>query len=573
MSEDFRKQAPAPLEPVPFNVPELFEGQLDNGLRVVILEDHRLPLVSFRLAFKIGDANDPPDAVGLTSAMAAMLNEGTRKRTSKQLASEIERLGASISASSNTDNTIVGASVLSLYRADVLRLLADMALNSVFPEDELELYKQNTIQALIVQRSDAGFLASEQIARILYGKSPYGIISPKPEDIEMLTAAQLREFHKKMLIPNSATLIIVGDVQTSEIMREIEAIFGTWQPGKVEEFKLNRPPERAEPTITLVDRPGSAQTNIILGNIGLRRNHPDYFKALVMNQVLGAGPSARLFLNLREDKGYTYGAYSNLDTRRLNGTFEASAEVRTPVTGDSLQEFFYELNRIREERASDEELRNAQNFLTGVFPIRAETQEGLTNLITSQMLFDLPDDYLETYRDKVDAVTVDEVSDMANKYIHPDKIAIVLVGDAGEILPQVRSYAREIEVVDTDGKRLDLKSYTGAETHIPAVVEGTWMLEVDAQGQKLPVELSLEQTDNLFRGLLKSQLGSGQISGGQISGNKLKGTAKTDFQGQDIELRISATVEADRMEGTLDTGLPGFPQLPFRASRKPTNDS
>ena len=172
-----------------------------------------------------------------------------------------------------------------------------------------------------------------------------------------------------------------------------------------------------------------------------------------MNQVLGAGASSRVFMNLREEKGYTYGAYTRLDAKRLAGDFEATAEVRTAVTGESIKEFFYELGRIREEKVGDDELADAKNFLTGVFPIRAETQEGLTNLIVSQHLYGLPADYLQTYREMVDAVTVDEVLDAAKKFVRPEEMSIVIVGDAEEVLPQVKDHADSVEIFDTDGKR------------------------------------------------------------------------------------------------------------------------
>jgi zinc protease len=171
-----------------------------------------------------------------------------------------------------------------------------------------------------------------------------------------------------------------------------------------------------------------------------------------MNQVLGAGASSRVFMNLREEKGYTYGAYTRFDSKKLAGNFEATAEVRTAVTGDSLKEFFYELNRIRDEMVSDEELADAKSFLTGVFPIRAETQEGLTGLISNQILYSLPTDYLQTYRDNINQITVDEVQRVANSYIRPEEFAIVIVGDAKGILPQAKGYADVVEILDAEGR-------------------------------------------------------------------------------------------------------------------------
>src|SRR6185503_8399576 len=191
MNEEFRKTAPAPLAPVPFNIPRPFETRLANGLKVVVFEDKRLPLVSFRLAFQIGEAHDASDATGQTAAMVSMLNEGTRNRSSKQLAEEIERLGAHLSASSNSDNIVVSASVLTLYGSDILSLMAETVLTPTFPQSELDLYKQNTIEHLKFQRSQPNFLADEQISRILYGAHPYHIAAPSPKNIEDITREKL----------------------------------------------------------------------------------------------------------------------------------------------------------------------------------------------------------------------------------------------------------------------------------------------------------------------------------------------------------------------------------------------
>ncbi len=567
MNEDFRKTAPAPLAPVPFNIPKPFETTLPNGLKVVIFEDKRLPLVSYRLAFPTGDINDPKDNIGLTSAVTAMLNEGTKTRSSKQFSDEVERLGANVSASSTSDNTIIAASALSLYGSDVLKLMTDMVLNPTFPESELKLYKQNTIEGLKFQRSQPGFLADEQTARILYGSNPYSVTSPTATDIEKLTPEKLSAFHKKMFVPGNATLIVVGNVNRDNLLKEVKESFGNWQKGTVAAMKFSAPPVRQATTLTIVDRPGSAQSNIVLANIAIDRASPDYFPVLVMNQVLGAGASARLFMNLREEKGYTYGAYSSFDTRRQAGSFEATAEVRTTVTGDSLKEFFYELNRIRDEKVPEQELKDAKNFLTGVFPLRAETQEGLTNLITSQQLYNLPADYLQTYRDKISAVTPDEVARVAKKYITPDKTAIVIVGDAEEVLPQVKTYAKQIEIFNTEGAKQDIANYGKAKSGEAVNVGGKWDLTIEAQGQKLPVSLELMQDGNKVTGSLNSMLGKGEITSAKVSGNKLSGTASSEMQGQKVELTINGTVEGDTMKGTINTGIPGFPPLPFEGKR------
>jgi zinc protease len=451
LSQDGRQYAPAPLSAIAFDIPQPYRTTLDNGLRIVLFPDDRLPLVSYRLAFNVGDAQDPADQSGLTSAMAALLTEGTANYTSRQLAERVERLGASLSASASDDFTIVAGSALSLYTDEILEMMSECVLKPTFPEDELDLYRRNTVEHLKFQRSQPPFLAGEQASRLIYGKHPYAVVSPKAAHIEQLEREALRSYHAKALVPNNAVFIAVGDIDQEELTDQLRERFAQWAPGGVEKFVDPPPPQRSERTLTIVDRPGSTQSNIILGNLAIHRTHPDYFPVLVMNQVLGAGASSRVFMNLREEKGYTYGAYTRLNTKRAAGDIEATAEVRNEVTGDSLREFFYELGRIRTERVGDEELGDAKNFLTGVFPIRAETQEGLTNLIVNQELYGLPDDYLQTYRENVDRVTADEVERVANEHIRPDEMAMVIVGDAREVRPQAEQYASFVEVLDTEG--------------------------------------------------------------------------------------------------------------------------
>lgn len=573
MTEDFRKYAPAPLAPIPFDIPQPFETVLENKLKVVIFEDSRLPIVSFRLALQTGNINEPADAKGLNAAMVSMLTEGTNSYTSRRLAEAVERLGAHVSASAGQDNIIIAASALSLYTSDILRLLAEIVLTPTFPESELNLYKQNTLENLKYQRSQPNFLADEQTSRVIYGAHPYSVTAPTPADVENLTREKLIAFHSEKFVANNAMLIVVGDVRRESLLGEIQSRFGDWKNGAVETQTFDAPPTRSGTTVTIVDRAGSAQTNIVLSNLAIERGHPDFFPVLVMNQILGSGGSSRLFMNLREEKGYTYGAYSNFDARRQAGAFEATAEVRTSVTGDALKEFFYELNKIRDENVSETEIKDAKNFLTGVFPIRAETQEGLTNLIVAQKLYDLPDDYLQTYRDKINEVTIEDTDRVAKKYITPDKIAVVLVGDAEEILPQIKPYSDKIEIFDTEGNSQDLSNYgkdAGAEF---LDASGIWNLTVDFQGQSLPVKLKIEQTENKISGSLESMLGKGKIDNGKIKGNKFSAAAKTQIQGQEVEITINGLLDdekeaennsdSNKMSGTLSIPMGGIPELAF----------
>ncbi|MBA2379863.1 MAG: insulinase family protein [Blastocatellia bacterium] len=565
MTEFSKSIVPEPLEEVPFEIANALRATLPNGLRVVMLADDRVPLVSYRLVFMAGDANDPADHLGVTSAMTALITEGTEKYSSRELSEKIERLGASLSASSSDDFTFVAASALSMYNDDMMQLLEEVVFKPTFPENELDLYRRNTIEHLKYQRSQPNFLVSEQMNRVLYGEHPYSVSAPTPDDIRKLTRDQLEAIRIKIFLPNNAILFVVGDVRNDEMMLQIEERFGDWEAGERHVLGYPEPPERSERTLTIVDRPGSAQANIALGDVLVKRNHPDYFPLLVMNQVLGAGASSRIFMNLREEKGYTYGAYSRLDMKREAGSLEATAEVRTAVTGESLKELFYELERIRSEEILEGEMDDAKNFLTGVFPIRAETQEGLAGLIVSREIYDLPHDYLETYREKISNVTAADVRRVAEKYVRPEKMAMVMVGDASDIVKQAEAFTTNIEVYDKSGKPKDEggKAMNG-ET---ANVSGAWTLNLDFQGQNMAVEMTLEQEGEKITGELKTMLGIGKIDDGRIDGNAVTAVARTEIQGETAEFQIDAEVDGDSISGTVNVPMLGA-ALDFVGKRK-----
>lgn len=561
-----QKTAPEALAPVPFQIPVPIESRLDNGLRVVLVEDARIPHVSFRLAFLSGDAQDPAGSPGLTSAMTSLMTEGTENYSSRELAEKIERLGASLHVSSSDDFTVVSASALSMYSDDVFEMMGEVTLRPVFPDDEVDLYRRNTVENLKFQRSQPGFLANERTARILYGDHPYSIISPAASDVEALKREELLALHSQRIVPSNAVFVAVGEIKHDELLSQLNTHFIDWKAGNGPKEVSYALPVREKRSITIVDRPGSAQANIVISDLAAKRNDPDYFPIIVLNQVLGAGASSRVFMNLREEKGYTYGAYTRFDMKMLAGDLEATAEVRTAVAGASLKEFFFELERIRKEPVSSDELADAKSYLTGVFPIRAETQEGLTGLIVNQQLYGLPEDYLQTYRENVNAITAEQVMETAIKYIHPDRSAIVLVGDAAELLPQVSSYADSIEVFDTDGIQKDVASFSIDPLTDPLDLTGEWTLSIDFQGQAVPVTMTLTHEDGVVTGTIETMLGSGKIADGKVTGNKFSASAVTEMQGQSLELTMGGVVSADSINGLIT--VPIIPEpLPFSGTR------
>ncbi len=579
-TEEFRRQPPAPLTSKPLAIPTPYETMLPNGLQLVVVEDHRLPLVSYRLAFRTGNADDPGGMQGLTGIMANMLNEGTESRSSKQIADEVARIGASLSADANSDYTSVAASGLSMYSDQILDLMADITLRPTFPAGEFELSKRNRKQGLIQQRAQASFLATERVARTLFGEHPYSRVSTTPEALDAMTREKLVGFYKTIFIPNNAVLIVAGDVRRDDVTKRISDLFGKWTEGTALTQQFPAPPVRSARAIYLVDRPGSAQSNIIIANAGITRKSDDYFPMAVMHTVLGGNASARLFMNLREAKGYTYGAYSSLDSRRSAGLFSSTAEVRTPVTGPSLKEFFYELERIRTEPVSEKEINNAKSYLTGVFPIRMETQSGLVDQLVLIKMLGLPANYLQTYNERVNAVTARDIQRVAQQYITPDKAAIVIVGDAAAIMEQIKPFAPAVEIYDASGQRKEMSTPTtttatttttasAGNSVNPAPLPGVWSLEIQSpSGQTIPATLTIMQEGSNLKGTVQTQMGDGSLSEVTLNGSNFDAKLTFGAPGQSVNGKVTgSTASNDSMKGTITLEVPNMPPLPFIGTR------
>jgi zinc protease len=560
-TEILHSQAPPPLQPRPIIIPTPRETVLSNGLLLVVVEDRRLPLVSYRLVFRVGGAFDPPGLPGLTDLLAGLLPEGTESRTSKEIADEVARMGASLSAGASSDYTLVGASALSQFNDPILDLMAEIILEPSFPENEVELAKQNTKESLRQQRAQPSFLASEMVSRVMFGEHPYSMVAPTPESIDRSSREEFVKFHRAKLVPNNGVFVVVGDVHYDEILHRIESLFSTWKRGEELAPNFPAPPVRSKKTAYLIDRPGSAQSNIVIANSGITRTSPDYFPMLLMHTVLGANASSRLFMNLREEKGYTYGAYSNLDARRSAGTFRATAEVRNPVTGDSLKEFFYELDRIGSTPVSNKEIADAKSYLTGVFPIRLETQEGLTDQLVQINMMNLPKDYLENYRDRVQAVTVEDIQRVAAKYVRPDQAALIVVGDGASVLQQIKPYCEDIEIYNTSGKRKT------AEASAVTDPTGSWSIEIETPlGQSIPATLAVTREGAGFTAVIHSEMGDADLGSIEINDNSFHATTSLEMDGHAVEAEVSARFSGDSAEGFLK--LQNSPALPFSGSKE-----
>lgn len=435
----------------PLQIPKPVSYKLPNGLAVALLEDHRVPMVTFQLGVRVGEVNDPKSYEGLAEMTADMLTEGTATRTSKQIAEEIDGMGGAMKAGADSDFTVVSGSALAEYQNQFMDVAADVVKHPSFPENELSLEKTNLTQMLSMKRTNPDFLNSERFSKVVFGSHPYSVVSPTPESVARVTRADVVNFHKNYYVPNLSTLVVVGDFDTAKMKELIATKFGDWSEGKPAEASFPEPPGIKGTKIYLIDRPGSVQSSVKIGNVGISKTDPDFFPTMVANQILGGSANSRLFLNIRENKGYTYGAYSGFAARKLPGEFAASASVRTPVTAPSLVEFLYELNRIRTCPVSKEELDSAKKYLVGNYELGFETQGAVASRLLEQKLYGLPDDYLQTYTAKVNAVTPEDVRKVAHKHIDYNNLVITITGDARQIEPELRLFF-PVEVYNTQGK-------------------------------------------------------------------------------------------------------------------------
>ena len=449
-------------------MPKAYETELGNGLRVIVLENHKLPTFAMQMTVMSGGLSDPADQPGAAQYAAALLREGTKTRSSRQIAEAVESLGATLVAGSGLSSpiSVITAGGLTENFDQIMELFADVILNPSFPEDELNKLKNTAYVQVRAQRSQPGFLANEMFLKTIYGAHPASRVALTPAQIQGITPETLKQFYAAHYKPNNAIFAVVGDVNLSEIVAKLEKTFGgqqggaqrgSWTRGDVPRPDLPKINEPGQSKIYLIDRPGSEQTNLILGNLSIERNDPDYYALKVMNQILGGGASARLFLNLREDKGYTYGAYSAFTALKYRGVFYANTEVRTNVTKGSMEELIYEFERIRDEKTPDDELDHAKRTIVGGIALELESPGSLLSDIITQKIYNLPADYWDAYPQKIAAVTADDVQRVARKYLDLAKLQIVAVGDAKQIADLMKQFG-DVELYDTEGKPLQSPS-------------------------------------------------------------------------------------------------------------------
>jgi len=436
-----RTHPPQPGPPAPLRLPTIQKQKLSNGLPVWIVELHEVPVAQVNLVVLSGTANDPPGKYGVASLTAAMLEEGAGSRSALEIADAVDYLGADLGAATTSDLSAVRLHVPVARLADALPIMADVALRPTFQKDELDRQRQERLTSLLQGRDDPPTISSAAFARILYGKGHrYGTLQMgTAETIKTLTADDLRSFYASAFRPENAVLLAVGDITAARAMPLFEKNFGTWKasaPAATEKLPAtDEPPARQ---VYLIDKPGAAQSQIRIGRVGVPRSTADFFPIQVLNTILGGSFTSRLNNNLREVHGYTYGAASAFDMRGSAGPFYASAGVQTDKTADALKEFFIELNAILKPIPA-EELARAKNYVSLRYPSAFETTGDISRRLEDALVYKLPDDYFAKYVQNIQSVTASDVQSVAQKYIKPDYLAVVVVGDLKTIEPSVRA--------------------------------------------------------------------------------------------------------------------------------------
>ena len=432
---------PPELGPAPsLKLPPIHDLRLSNGLRVVLMEKHDVPLVQVNLIVRTGSVNDPKERLGLATLTADMLDEGAGTRDALELSDAVDFLGARISTGAGLHTTRVSLHTPLSKFDDALPLMADIVLRPTFPEQELNRKRLSYLTTLMQWHDEARVIAREAFSQALYGRDhPYGRSTFGTErSLHDVTVADLKAFHGKYFKPNNGTLIVVGDVTPADVMPRLEKAFGGWKPGDVPRVEVPAAEQVGDRTVYLVDKPGAAQSEIRIGRVGARRRTQDFFALTVMNTILGGSFTSRLNQNLREEHGYSYGAFSSFSFRPERGPFIASAAVQTDVTDKALVEFINELRRILEP-VPEEELSRAKNFVALRFPGSFQAVSNIANQLAQLVVFDLPLSYFNEYIEHVLAVNGSDVLRAARKYIDPTRVAIVIVGDRKVIEPGVRA--------------------------------------------------------------------------------------------------------------------------------------
>jgi zinc protease len=443
---------PAPSAPHAAEFPKPASKKLANGLNVYVIEDHRLPLVSASMQILAGGVSTPPAQAGLAGLTAGLLRQGTATRDAQQIARLVDGAGGSLDASAGDDVASVSMSFMKSKAALGFELMADITLHPAFAQAELERLVKNSLSGLAVSYADAEALAPLSAARAVLGTHPYAYPDEgTPETLRTLKREDVQAFYKKYYVPGRTWLAIAGDVTAAEGFALAEKYFGAWNGARADEAKPAAPPAPRQ-QVLIIDMPEAVQTQIVVAQLGVERNHPDYMALAVANQIFGGSFNSRLNMKLRANEGLTYGANSSFSAKRLTGMFEASTFTRTEKTAEAIRMLVELLKEYRKNPATEAEFAEAKAYLLGNFGLSTETAGAVAGRVLNAAIFGLGEDYYPTYRTRLQALTREQVVGAAERFFHPEKLSIIAVGNAKEFSKDLAAFGptRVIKSTDVD---------------------------------------------------------------------------------------------------------------------------
>ena len=434
-TELVRAHAPGPGPIRPFRLPPVRRALLGNGMTLLVVRHGELPLVTADLVLPAGAAADPPRAAGVARLVLRLLETGTRSRTAEEVAWELEYQGVEMDAEAGWDAATIRMTTPRSRIGPALALLAELVREPAFPEAEVARLRDEQRAELLQRLKDPRALASDRALGFLYAAGePYARpIAGTRESVARLTRDVVTDFYAARFAGAGAALILVGDIDEDTGARMAQDFFGDWGGEVPPELHFEALPGPERTSVYIVDRPGSVQSELRIGHVGVERSHPDYFAILVMNEILGGAFTSRLNMSLRERHGFTYGASSAFAFRRRPGPFLVQAAVSTEVTARAVDVTLAELRRLRDEGASEAETAAARDFLRGVQPLQFQTTDQIATRLSELVVYRLPDDYFARYTEAIGAITVEDVNRVAREHLHPDRLAVVIAGDAAVV--------------------------------------------------------------------------------------------------------------------------------------------
>lgn len=566
-----RSKYPEPAPAPTINIGDAETFTLPNGLKVFVVENHKLPRVTFSLVLD----RDPileGEKAGYLGLVGQLMRSGTKNKTKDQLDEAIDQIGASISVGSSS----ASASSLKKHQETLVSLFSEILFQPSFPQEELDKLKKQTISGLASEKDDPGAISSKVTNAVVYGKAhPYGE-SATDATVQAINVSDIQNYYNTYFRPNIAYMAIVGDITKKEAESLVKKHFSSWKKGTVPTHEWKPASAPAKTQVILVDRPASVQSVInVTHPIELKHNSPDRIKASLLSYVLGGGSSSRLFMNLREARGYTYGAYSSISPDKISGSFSANANVRTEVTDSAAAEFYNEMKKIAGEKITEEELEAAKASLTGSFGRSLENPATIASFALNTELHDLPADYYKNYLKNLNATTVADISTISSKYVQPENSYIVIVGNTSEFkdkmgpLGEVKFYTPEGDVAQAAAAVQEgVTAASIIEKYLDAIGGRKKLSEIKAirqtaEGEVQGMQISQTAVIDKTKGILVQRTFMGPQEISKILSTPEKTTASSMGQDQEMPAAMHAAMQESKLI---------YPELTYDASVKLTLD-